>query len=185
MMARVEHRAPDPSVPSPGMPSVTRRSQQGREARRRQARNRLLQVVERLLGDGESFTELSVERIVAEAGMARSTFYVYFEDKGDLLRRWFAGITDELRAAAASWWQLGPAPTAADVRDALRAIVTTYRPHTTLMAAVYDAARTTPRARPGDDDDGRERRRPAHAHPAGATRASSTPTWRPPRRRRG
>lgn len=83
---------------------------------------------------------MSVERLVAEAGIARSTFYVYFEDKGDLLRAWFAEITDELRDSAAAWWQLGPHPTFSDVRAALNGIVMIYRPHTVLMAAVYDAA---------------------------------------------
>ena len=82
------------------MPSVTRRRPAGRETRRDDARARLLAVVERLLADGESYTEISIERMVAEAGMARSTFYVYFADKGDLLRAWFAGITDELRVSA-------------------------------------------------------------------------------------
>jgi len=49
-------------------------------------RRRLLEVVQQLLDEGESFTEMSVERLVSEAGISRSTFYVYFEDKGDLLR---------------------------------------------------------------------------------------------------
>src|SRR5215213_596988 len=88
------------------MPSVTRRRPANREARRDDARGRLLAAVERLIANGDSFTEISVERMVAEAGMARSTYYVYFADNGDLLRAWFAEITDELREAAASWWQL-------------------------------------------------------------------------------
>ena len=122
------------------VPSVTRRTLQQRGARRDELRTRLLEVVERLLAAGEGFTELSVERLVAEAGIARSTFYVYFEDKGDLLRAWFAEITEELRDSAAAWWALGAAPSLGEVRTALDGIVTTYRPHTVLMAAVYDAA---------------------------------------------
>ena len=96
--------------------------------------------MERLLGEGDTFTEISVERMVAEAGIARSTFYVYFEDKGDLLEAWFGEITAELRDAAAEWWRLGPTPAYPDLRAALAAIVSTYRPHTTLMAAMYDTA---------------------------------------------
>src|SRR3954452_23963874 len=118
------------------MPSVTRRRPTGRDARRDDARARLLAVVERLLADGENYTEISVERLVAEAGMARSTFYVYFTDKGDLLRAWFAGITDELRAAATGWWELHPPLGFDDVRVALVTIVAAYRPHTPVMAAV-------------------------------------------------
>src|SRR4051794_10992972 len=101
------------------MTSVTRRRSAHREVRRDETRARLLEVVERLLADGDTFTEISVERMVAEAGMARSTFYVYFTDKGDLLRSWFAEITDELRAAAAGWWDLQPPVAFADVRTAL------------------------------------------------------------------
>ena len=129
------------------MPSVTRRPAAGRDARRDDTRARLLTVVERMLAGGESYTEISIERIVAEAGMARSTFYVYFADKGDLLRAWFAEITDELRVAAATWWQLQPPVAYEDVRAALAAIVATYRPHTPLMAALYDTAAYDPSVR--------------------------------------
>ena len=122
------------------MASVTRKSPSGRDARRDELRGRLLGVVERLLGEGDTFTEISVERMVAEAGIARSTFYVYFEDKGDLLEAWFGEITAELRTAAAEWWRLGPTPAYPELRAALAAIVSTYRPHTTLMAAMYDTA---------------------------------------------
>jgi TetR/AcrR family transcriptional regulator, ethionamide resistance regulator len=129
------------------MPSVTRRVQQQRDRRRDQMRTRLLAAVERLVGEGESFTGLSVERLVAEAGIARSTFYVYFEDKGDLLRAWFAEITRELRDSAAAWWAIDAAPSLDRVREVLAGIVATYRPHTTLMAAVYDAAAYDPAVR--------------------------------------
>lgn len=124
----------------PDMPSVTRRNQSTRAQRRDEARERLLEVVEQLLEDGESFTEISVERLVSAAGMSRSTFYVYFEDKGDLLRAWFEEITEELGEAAADWWKLGGEATRDDLKAALDNIVRTYRPHTTLMAATYDAA---------------------------------------------
>lgn len=129
------------------MPSVTRRKPADRVARSDEIRARLLEVVERLVANGEGFTEISVERLVAEAGMARSTFYVYFEDKGDLLRAWFSEITDELRDAADGWWQLRPPLTHEHVHRALATIVERYRPHTPLMAAVYDTAAYDPSVR--------------------------------------
>jgi AcrR family transcriptional regulator len=122
------------------MPSVTRKSQSTRTQRRDDARHRLLGVVEKLLEEGESFTEISVERLVSEAGMSRSTFYVYFEDKGDLLRAWFEDITTELYGAATEWFAIDGKATEADLRAALDRVVKTYKPHTTLMAATYDAA---------------------------------------------
>jgi AcrR family transcriptional regulator len=122
------------------MPSVTRKSQSSRARRRDEARAKLLEVVEQLLEEGEGFTEISVERLVAAAGMSRSTFYVYFEDKGDLLRAWFGEIIAELTAATDRWWTLGADATREDLREILDNVVATYRPHTTLMAATYDAA---------------------------------------------
>jgi len=122
------------------MPSVTRKKQSARARRRDETRERLLEVVERLLGEGENFTEISVERLVSEAGISRSTFYVYFEDKGDLLRAWFGDIIDGLVEATAGWWTLDGTATRDDLRAVLDRVVRTYRPHTSLMAATYDAA---------------------------------------------
>jgi AcrR family transcriptional regulator len=125
------------------MATADRRPQSRRAERREEIRARLLEVVERLLAEGESYTELSVERLVSEASLSRSTFYVYFEDKGDLLHAWFTRITEELTGAAAAWWALGAdgvPPTQPQLRAALGEIVMTYRPHATLMAALYDAA---------------------------------------------
>jgi AcrR family transcriptional regulator len=129
------------------MPSVTRKRQSSRAERRDEIRHRLLEVVERLLDEGETFTEISVERMVSQAGLARSTFYLYFQDKGDLLVAWFGEITVELEAAATGWWNLGPDATRQELRTALEGIVNTYRPHTTLMAAMYDAAAYDPEVR--------------------------------------
>lgn len=122
------------------MPSVTRKTQTGRAERRDQIRARLLDAVERLLADGENFTELSVERLVSLAGVSRSTFYVYFEDKGELIRAWLADIIAELDVAAQGWWSLGADAGWDDLRAALGRVVAVYRPHTTLMAAAFDAA---------------------------------------------
>jgi AcrR family transcriptional regulator len=122
------------------MPSVTRRSHGNRAQRREQVRRRLLGVVEELLKGGESYAEISVERLVSEANLSRSTFYVYFEDKGDLLRAWFAQVVEELEDAAGAWWKLDQTATREDLRAALARIVHAYRPHTTLMAALYEMA---------------------------------------------
>ena len=120
------------------MASVTRKSHGNRAKRRDEVRERLLAAVERLLAEGESYAEISVERLVAEARLSRSTFYVYFEDKGDLLRAWFMQVIEELEAASGGWWRLDGEARYEDLRAALGEIVDAYRPHTTLMAALYD-----------------------------------------------
>ncbi len=129
------------------MPSITRKAQSSRAQRRDDIRTKLLAAVEQMLAEGESFTELSVERLVAQAGVARSTFYVYFEDKGELLRAWLEDITSSLDDSAKDWWGLDAAADRDDLRKALSSIVLTYRPHTNLMAAAFDAAAYDPAVR--------------------------------------
>lgn len=129
------------------MPSITRKAQSSRAQRRDDIRLKLLAAVEQMLAEGESFTELSVERLVAQAGVARSTFYVYFEDKGELLRAWLDDITDSLDDVAKGWWSLDAKADRDDLRKALESIVQTYRPHTNLMAAAFDAAAYDPAVR--------------------------------------
>jgi AcrR family transcriptional regulator len=92
------------------------------------------------MASDESYTELSVERIVKEAGISRATFYVYFEDKGDLLRALAEDFIERLLVAAAHWWELGPESTKADLRNAMRVIFDAYIPHKVVMAAVVEVA---------------------------------------------
>ena len=77
--------------------------------RRDEIEARLLAAADKLLGEGESYTEISVERLASEADLSRSTFYVYFEDKGDLLRSWLAQILAQVRDAGQSVVGDGPA----------------------------------------------------------------------------
>lgn len=58
------------------MPTVTRRAKQSRAERREAIGNRLFAIVERLLAEGSTFSEISVEQLITEADIARSTFYV-------------------------------------------------------------------------------------------------------------
>jgi AcrR family transcriptional regulator len=122
------------------MPSITRNTQSTRARRREEIRDRLRTAAEELMSGEESYTELSVERIVKEAGISRATFYVYFEDKGDLLRALAEDFIERLLVAAANWWQLPAEATKADLRTAMRAIFDAYIPHKVVMAAVVEVA---------------------------------------------
>jgi AcrR family transcriptional regulator len=108
---------------------------------------KLLSASERLIADGEAFTDISVERLVSEAEISRSTFYVYFEDKADLLRAWYSDVGAELAEAARSWWALGPDATRENLRAAQQLIFDTYGPHAALMAATIDVAGYDPSTR--------------------------------------
>src|SRR6201998_4239088 len=95
------------------MPSVTRKPQanreQGRQQRREQLERQLLDATERLMRDGATFTELSVDRLSSEAGISRASFYIYFEDKGHLLRRLASQVFADLADSADRWWGVGGA----------------------------------------------------------------------------
>src|ERR1700744_1198893 len=113
------------------MPSATRKPQGGRglarEQRREQMERRLLDATERLMRDGASFTELSVDRLSTEAGIARASFYVYFEDKGHLLRRLAGQVFGDLAGGAVRWWDLAWRHDPADGNAAMAAYIDTSR----------------------------------------------------------
>src|SRR4051794_31147396 len=129
------------------MASVRRTTHTARAARRDQIARRLLVAVETLLAEGETFTEVSVERLATEARISRSTFYVYFDDKGDLLEALTADVMTKVIDAAQAWWELPPDADRADVESAMRGIVAVYRDHATLMAAVVEASSYDARVR--------------------------------------
>jgi AcrR family transcriptional regulator len=127
------------------MASVTRNAQPSRADRRAELERRLLSATERLMEEeGLAFTELSVDRLATEAGISRATFYVYFEDKGHLLRLLARQVMDEISGAARQWWQVTDRRDPNDLRAAIRSIVQTYRKHSALMAAVVETASYDP-----------------------------------------
>lgn len=93
-----------------------------------------------LVSEGESFTELSVERLVAEAGMARSTFYVYFEDKGALLRSIGASTLRSFYEGARPWFDARDGVTYDLVKDAMRGILDAFHEDEVVMVAVAETA---------------------------------------------
>jgi len=88
------------------MPPVTRKAKVTRATRRDEIAGRLFEIVERLLEEGSAFSEISVEQLITEAGIARSTFYVYFEDKGALMVDLMDRATQDIGAAASDWFEL-------------------------------------------------------------------------------
>ncbi|BDX31354.1 TetR family transcriptional regulator [Mycobacterium antarcticum] len=126
------------------MPSVTRKPQANRQQRREQVERRLLDATERLMAGGASFTALSVDRLATEAGISRASFYIYFEDKGHLLRRLTGQIFDDLGAAAELWWGVSSRRDPADVLACMTALVAGYRTHQPLLVALNEMAAYDP-----------------------------------------
>lgn len=121
------------------MASVTKRTATSRADRRAQLTPILLGAVEALLEDGERYTDLTVDRIVKAADVSRSTFYVYFEDKGVLLQEFFEHIVSDLTSKAQFWWQLPHHTTKAEMKEAFRGIFDAYRPNQAVWGAVTEA----------------------------------------------
>lgn len=122
------------------MPSVTRKPQATRQERREQIERRLLDATDRLMGDGASITELSVDRLATEAGMSRASFYIYFEDKGHLLRSLARHVFVDLTEAAQRWWSVADRRDPDDVRAAMAAIIAAYRRHQPVLVALNEMA---------------------------------------------
>lgn len=84
--------------------------------------------------------EVHLDELLEAAGIARSTFYVYFEDRADLLTALSELVLGRLAATARFLWAL-PAPvTRTDVREAMERLADAYRSH---RGAVELAAGTT------------------------------------------
>lgn len=121
--------------------AVTAQKKKADRARRRaELCQRLLAALGELTADGETYSNLSIERLATAAGLSRATFYIYFEGKGDLLRVGFREALRELGEASASWLDIDAATTRHDLDVALERIIGSYRRGSLLMAAVKDEA---------------------------------------------
>ncbi|MGV9802211.1 TetR/AcrR family transcriptional regulator [Mycobacterium sp. NPDC003449] len=126
------------------MPSVTRKPQARREERRERIERRLLEATDRLMSDGTSFTELSVDKLATEAGISRAGFYIYFEDKGHLLRRLATQVFADLARAAERWWSVSGRRDPADVHAAMAGIIASYRRHQPVLIALNEMSAYDP-----------------------------------------
>lgn len=116
------------------MPSNSASAPVGRPA---SAEADLFAATSRLLAGGAKFTELNAQRIATEAGVARSSFYVHFRDKVDLLIRLAAQLTAPNFDTASAW---RPADGLDAMVEAFVTIVTAFREHAAVRRAVSEAA---------------------------------------------
>lgn len=93
-----------------------------------------------LLADGTSFRDLSVERIATQAGIARSTFYLYFDDKPAMLDALSAEALLRLYDAQRIWLGKGADTSAADVRAAMRGLFAAFGEDEIVLRAVAEAS---------------------------------------------
>jgi AcrR family transcriptional regulator len=83
-------------------------------------------------------------RQATEAGISRATFYVYFENKGQLLRELARQVFGELSEGAHQWWDTADRHDPEDARGSMASISAIYRRHQTLVTAVIETAAYDP-----------------------------------------
>ncbi|TWD17621.1 TetR family transcriptional regulator [Streptomyces sp. T12] len=108
---------------------------------------RILSVIDGLLLGGVTYTELSVEQIAHAAGISRSTFYLYFRDKVDVLLRLSGTLKRESYAIAASWHPTGPTGGVDGLARTYELILQHYRKYTALLSAISEVAAYDPAVR--------------------------------------
>ena len=94
---------------------------------------KLLGAIESLHDRGLAYGDMSVEQLITEADVTRSTFYSYFEDKDALLRDLAGTVLDELLRP---WFAIEPEGSKDDLRRGIDGIFRTYRAHRVIMIAI-------------------------------------------------
>jgi TetR/AcrR family transcriptional regulator, ethionamide resistance regulator len=119
---------------------------------RPEARIRLVAIAERLVDEGLAFSGISVERLTREAGMPRTRFYNYFDDKVDLLLAWFDSARPEIEQAAAKWSALTRVNSEQQLHAVLRELLEAHRGRRSLFAAMSEGGPTDPRLQAAYDE---------------------------------
>jgi AcrR family transcriptional regulator len=118
------------------MASVTRR--RSTAERPTSAEAQVLAAVERLLGEGTRFTEISVQEIADAADIARSTFYAHFRDKTQVLSRLAETIKYRLVGMAEAWDPSGPHGGPDGFQDFFEKVITAHRQNFAVLTAIRE-----------------------------------------------
>lgn len=119
------------------MASVTR-GKTAHRVKRAAAAARIVEATERLLRSGERFTEIPVERLLAEADVSRSTFYVHFADKSALLVALAERGIGEVMAAGELWWRYDHRHGPADAASTVRELIKVYRRNFAILRTLHE-----------------------------------------------
>lgn len=109
---------------------------QGREYGEEEVQTLLRDALGVLMADGTPLRDLSVGRLVTQAGMSRSTFYKYFDDKPAMLQALSAAALRRLYGAQREWLSRGRDVTPQDVHDSMLALLRAFREDRIILRAV-------------------------------------------------
>jgi AcrR family transcriptional regulator len=99
----------------------------------------LIAAVERLVQGGTPFSSLSIGQLVAEAGIGRATFYLYFPDRTAFLLRLADHAREQIAEPAAVMWEDAGADRAV-LEAAIHTILRRFRENAAIISTVIQAA---------------------------------------------
>lgn len=117
-----------------------------RAANKVRLQRRLLEAVEQELGSG-TYAELSIERLLEQSGVARSTFYYHFLDKADLVGSMAEEVLQTFERMALDWMTDDNAMTRGAMQAATEQLFRFYWMHRTVMVAATDSSASNARIR--------------------------------------
>ncbi|WP_286144125.1 TetR/AcrR family transcriptional regulator [Mycobacterium sp. D16R24] len=88
-------------------------------------------------GNQSSFANLTVDRLARHAGISRASFYIYFEDKAELVRAWNRDLDERAHIVLAQWWPAGP-PTPSAIRQMLNQLTDIYSGNRVVLNAIHE-----------------------------------------------
>ena len=122
----------------PRMAAVESRQVRVRQTRQ-ESRARIVAAATELVRT-RSYAEISVELVMAEAGLGRTIFYRHFDDLADLLQRSGREAIDALYEAQRALGEVRPDEDPGAVRRAIQTAVAVYQEHGPLLRALAEAA---------------------------------------------
>jgi AcrR family transcriptional regulator len=109
-----------------------------REKAREQKAAALLHAAETLYLEGQKFSEVSVEALCERAGISRATFYIYFQDKAELISVLAEQVFSELESLGHKWWDVSEAYSFKTLCSTIRSILEAYASHAPIYKLVEE-----------------------------------------------
>ena len=104
----------------------------------------LVKAMETLLAGGESFRSISIEALTREAGISRSSFYLHFKNKNELVAYSLQRVSAAIALGAGEWFEHPETVSREELDLAVRGIIAAYERHRGIMQAAIETAATDP-----------------------------------------